>query len=642
MSLFLFVPLFIIAIFLAFYVPGKVVIGSQEKLSSIGSFTVSFILGIILWAWQGYLFGFLHLRWLSYIYLLIFLVLFLKKKYFYFKLPGFKFKNIDLFTILIIIVGIFGQTFQFIRNGQMTASGLFISNNNSVDQVWHLTLVEELVKRFPPFEPGMFGVQLFNYHFWFNLSTAELIRVFHLPIFQTQFNGMYVVGSVLLGLIVFAFVNAIYKSKTFLRLFLFFVYFSGDIVGWFMVFLKNRFDLDAGWLFENGTTFMDSPGRGFGTIISLAGLYLLFVNKQQVSKRNILIIGLLFGSLMGFKVYFAIPLIFGLFCFTLFKVLKKKFPYFFIFIISSILFLIQFLPLNANSGGLFLVPFDIPREFFAQNTFGLSYLDMRWRIYFDHQNYLRLAEYGILMSIGYLFIQFSVKLLGFFPLKKTINKLGLDFYILLYSSLIFSLILGLFFYQRVGGANIWEFFMVSSLILAIIASLNISLYLPKNKIIASLLIIFIIVLVIPRWFNSTYGYLRTDYFSGFHGISNQELMSYDYLKKNTPQDSTVLLIGQKNYILYSSIVNVLTQRNLFLSGAGVGQVITPEIKRRKQIAEIVEFSIDTNLVDTVLQKDNISYIYINANSLSVLPVSTVSSNLREVFSNQAAKIYKVN
>ncbi|MBU2632558.1 hypothetical protein KKG52_02470, partial [Patescibacteria group bacterium] len=278
--------------------------------------------------------------------------------------------------------------------------------------------------------------------------------------------------SILLGLIAYLLANVIFKSKLFIRLFLFFLYFSGDMVGWFMVILRHRFDLNADWLFENGTVLMDSPGRGFATVISLAGFYLLFTNKEQISKKNIFIVGLLFGSLMGFKIYLAIPLIFGLFCMAFFNTIKKNFSYLFIFIIASIFFAIQFLPLNASSGGLFYLPFNIPREFFVQRAFDMSYIDLRLKIYSDHNNYFRLLEYGILMSIGYLLIQFGVKFFGVIPLRKTVKIIGLDLYVFFYSSLIFSFILGLFFFQKIGGANIWEFFLFSSLMLSILASLN--------------------------------------------------------------------------------------------------------------------------------------------------------------------------
>lgn len=641
MEIIFFIPLFIVAIFLAFYVPGRVILGQQKNLSQIGIFATSFILGIVLWGWQGYLFGFLQLRWLSYLYLLIFLAIFFKKKYFSFKIPKFKFKNIDLVALIMVLIGIVGQTMQFVRNGQMTSAGLFISNNNNMDQVWHATLVEELVRRFPPNEPGMYGIPLLNYHFWFNLVTAELVRVFHLPPFATQFNGMYVLGPILLVLIAYSLAGAIFKSRLFLRLFLFFLYFSGDAVGWFMVLLRHRFDLSVGWLFEDGSNLMDSPGRGIAVVISLAGLYLLFKNRQQISRRNIFIIGLLFGSLMGFKIYFAIPFILGLFCLAVFNGIKRNFSSLWIFLIASILFLFQFLPFNVSSGGLFFLPFDIPREFIAQKALNMSYVDQRWTIYLAHYSYFRLVQYGITMSAVYLFVQFGIKLFGFFPLRRTIKTVGLDFYIFLYSSLLTSLVLGLFFYQKVGGANIWEFFMVTSFILAIITSLSLSLYLSGvSKAIAYVLIILIVLFTIPRWINSTLRYFHDDYLLGFHGVPKQELQVYDYLKLKTPENSLVLFADQPNYTYYASVVSILSERNLFLSGMGVGQVLTPEIVERKRDVEIIKSSIDNKQVNTVLKKDNINYIYLY--SSSVLPVSTVSSTLREVFSNESGKIFKVN
>src|ERR1035437_678929 len=109
METILFIIYFIFATFLAFYIPGRVVLGEQKNLSKIGFFAVSYILGIALWAWQGYLFGFLHLRSLSYLYLFVFLGLFIFKRYYSFKLPKINLKKFDWLTIGIAVVGIFGQ-----------------------------------------------------------------------------------------------------------------------------------------------------------------------------------------------------------------------------------------------------------------------------------------------------------------------------------------------------------------------------------------------------------------------------------------------------------------------------------------------------------------------------------------------------
>src|ERR1035437_5909160 len=126
METILFIIYFIFASFLAFYIPGRVILGDQKNLSKIGLFAVSYILGIVLWGWQGYLFGFLQLRNLSYLYLLIFLGLFLFKKYYSSKIPKVELKKLDFITGIMMVVGIIAQVIPYVRTGQQLSSGIFI------------------------------------------------------------------------------------------------------------------------------------------------------------------------------------------------------------------------------------------------------------------------------------------------------------------------------------------------------------------------------------------------------------------------------------------------------------------------------------------------------------------------------------
>ncbi|HUD43918.1 MAG TPA: hypothetical protein VMR41_00035 [Patescibacteria group bacterium] len=650
MNILLFLILFIVSVFLAFYVPGRVLLGKQDSLSRLGIFVTAIILGIVMWGWQGFIFGFLQLRWLSYLYLLIFLFIFIKNGYLKFEFNTLKDKphvllnKIDWVTGGIIILGVIGQIIPFIRSGEMSPSGLFFSSYNTPDHIWHVTLVNELVRRFPPNEPGLYGVALINYHFWFHLVTAELIRVFHLPIFQTQFIGMYTLGPILLGLVAYVFAKAISDSKLFLRLFIFFLYFSGDAAGWFMLLLRQRFDLNVQSLFEDGSKFMDAPGRGFAIIIALAALYLFYKYRQTVLKRrNILILALLLGSLLDFKVYVGIPFLFGLFCLAIYYVIKKQFSYLWLFLTALVIGLVQYLPFNSSSGGITFLPFEIPRAFIAQKVFNLSYIDQRWTIYLQHHNYLRLLQYGVFMTTIYILVMFGIKVFGFVIFKRVIRKVGTPFFILLYSVLFISTVLGLFFYQKVGGANIWEFFMTGSLILAIITSLNLSLFLSQmGRRVVTVIIAIIIIFTIPRWINSVGMYIYDDYFSGFHGVSTSELTAYTFLKDNTPENSTILLIGKNDFLPFSSLASVLSERNLFFSGTGVSQVITPEFLRRQTDTDFIKSSKNNKLVLNVLQKDKVNYVVIENDS----PIATNSPMFRnkllsKVFSNQYSKILKV-
>jgi len=645
MEIITFIPLFIVAIFLAFYIPGRVILGTQDKLSKLGIVAVSIILGIILWGWQGYLLGFLNLRFLSYLYLLVFLIIFIKKKYFFFKVPKISLKKIDLIAVLISAVGIFGQITPFIKTGLISQNGLFISVYNSCDHIWHGALAGELAARFPPNEPGLSGVLLTNYNFWFHLVTGELSRVFHLPLLSVQFAGLYPMASILLAVIGYVFAVNLYNSKLFTRLFLFFLFFSGDAIGWLFSLLNKSLILNLSLGFDDATKFMDTPGYGFSVIIVLAAFYIFFRNKENLSRKNILIIAILIGSLIGFKIYMGIPFLLGFFFLSLFGFIKKNYSYFWIFIIGAILSAIQFLPFNANSGGLFFLLFEVPRGFMAQKALNLGYIDQRWTIYLAKHSYFRLLEYGLFMTTLYLLVQFGVKLIGFFPLKRTSKILGTEFFVLLYSILFSSLVLGLFFYQRIGGGNIWQFFLATSLTLTIFASLNLSILLSKlNKIATISIIILIVIFTIPSWINFVNYYFHADYSPQFHGVSSAELKSYNYLKNNSSENSALLLIDQPSYNnCPASLAKVLTERKLFFSGPGPSQIIMQEYIRREKDVFLIKTQEDDKKVIETLRNDGINYIVIYNNT----PIATNSPLLKnkyldKVFSNEATKIFKVN
>ena len=263
-----------------------------------------------------------------------------------------------------------------------------------------------------------------------------------------------------------------YNSKAFVRFFLFFLFFAGDAIGWFISILNKQLLLNSSFGFDDAVKFMDTPGYGFSLIIVLAGLYVFLKNKQKLSWKNILIVGILIGSLIGFKVYMGIAFLIGFSFLGFFGLLKKKFSYVWIIIVAAFFSALQFLPFNAGSGGLSFLLFEVPRGFIAQKGFGLGFIDQRWTIYLQHHNYFRLFEYGFLITLLYLIVQFGIKFFGFFPSKKAVKILGSDLFVLFYSILISSLILSLFFYQKVGGGNIWQFLLPLSLMLTIFASLK--------------------------------------------------------------------------------------------------------------------------------------------------------------------------
>ncbi len=628
-----------ISFFITFYIPGRVILGNLKIEHKYALPVITFVVGLTLWAWQGYILALLNLRILSYLYLIIFVGIYIYKKYYRdisFSLNLFK--KIDVIVLIIAIFGIAAQILPYLHMGQKTDEGVILKQY-SIDHVWHAGITLDLVDHFPPNEPGMSGIVLIDYHYWFNLITADLIRVFHLPLMPTQFIGIYPLASVLLLFVGYYFAKLIYDNKLFIRLFLFFLFFSGDASMWLTLFLQQKFNLSFASLINNGTKFIDTPAFAYSMIVGLTAFYLIFQEKKKISKKIIIISALLFGSLFEFKIYTGMVFMFGFAALASFALLKKRFDIVLTFILASLFGAFVFFPNVSSSSGLIFLPFEVPRDFITQRTLGFYDWELRWRIYQDHHNYLRIIQYGIYMSGIYLFVQFGLQLIGLIPWKKTLQILSLYRTIPLYMIVISGFILGLFFYQTVGGANIWEFLLPAGFILSLLTALTITTILNgKNKIVRLFVIAIIIIFVIPRWGATAYEDLHKEFLSGFHGISNEEYASYAYLEKNVPKNTIVMVVNHAGHVDLVSHIKIFSGVQLYLSGEGTRQTLTPEILKRRNLLTAVKGEYNENNF-AILNSEKVKYLYYYGE----IPQNMINrKGLTVVFKNKEATIVRID
>src|SRR5258708_1221566 len=73
---FLFFIYFFITIFIAWYLPGNFFLRKvlHDKFQRR---VIATLAGMALWGWQGFIFGYLEMRWLTYFYIIFFLTLYL-------------------------------------------------------------------------------------------------------------------------------------------------------------------------------------------------------------------------------------------------------------------------------------------------------------------------------------------------------------------------------------------------------------------------------------------------------------------------------------------------------------------------------------------------------------------------------------
>ena len=176
---------FVCAIFLSFYLPGFLIISLLKIKSKLTLILLANVLGIIMWAIQGYLFGYLNIRWATYLYLgITSLLAIIGHRFLFVKiysiLPRIIIKN--KITAILITIGIIVQLLPVAGSGLKTESGIIFFGNNAYDGLTHLGFIQSLIGHFPPIEPGSYDLPLRNYHYLSDLVIAEFSRIWKIPI----------------------------------------------------------------------------------------------------------------------------------------------------------------------------------------------------------------------------------------------------------------------------------------------------------------------------------------------------------------------------------------------------------------------------------------------------------------------------
>jgi len=629
---------FWLAVILAFTIPGQVIL-AKLKLSIFQKIILGTIVGMVLWGWQGFLLGYLGVRWASYAYLVIFLLIWLKsvyrRKLFSIRLG---IKKIDFLLTLIVLSGMVVQLSSVWFNGILFDKGLFFCCAHVPDIFLHLALTNELVKHFPPFEPGMYGTYVQNYHYWGNLVISELIRVFNLPLIPIQYQYSTVFLSLFLGFTAIVFGQLINLEKSFIKWLTFFLYFGGDLVFLLLLILGKGMDFGMSSM-EDGAKFLANPPRAFAVVVFFAGLSLFYLWLKRKNLKSGILMALLFGTAIGFKVYIGIFALTGLAALSFYFLLKKDFKMLLPVILTILISAIVYFPVNSNAGGLFYTGLWRFEDFIVQPKLGLQRLELARRIFYDHQNWIRVAiQESIYISL-FTFSIFGSKLFGIFQSKKSISKFPAELNVLLITGIIVSLIGGSFFQQRTGGANTFNFLVNIFIIGSIYTALSCSFWISKvNNKIKIFAVLIIILLTVPRVLNQTYFNFKLIYLKDSNTIENKEIQALDFIKNETAKDS-LILVDYRSFVsdAESPYISFMTNRSSYLSGMG-NELNAHGIDysdRQKNVDYILKKS-DPLLVKNLLLINQIDYI-IMSNTYNL--ESTYSANfLKPVFKNEKFKI----
>lgn len=642
-----FLPIFILALILAWIIPGIIVLGNLFKEKSfLEKLTLATILGMVLWAYQAIIFGYLNLRFLSFVYILIFLIYWLYKTKI--KKPKSvqsktnfslaKFIKSNYLLLSIFILGIFGQLQQFFISGFLFKDGIKMFTSSSDDAFWHTALINQLSTNFPPFQPGLSGELVRNYHYVSNLIVADLIRVLHLPLMPTQYQYTYTLLALLIGLIAYTLGKSLGLSKRGLILIVFLQYFTSDIIYLVSYFAKKAFVFTVHPL-EDGTMFLENPPRAFASIVCLAIVVFLIEFLKKKNTHIGILLTLLAGVVIGLKVHHGFLILSGLGALTLYLLATRQWRLVIYPLLAVAISLLIYLPVNSKAGSPVFVLFDMPKMFIGQEKVGLIRLELARQIYEQHSNWLQVWRIYLMMLVIFLIAEFGIKNIAFIPLKKTIQKLTTPLAIFLYGGITATLILGTFFIQPIAGADIFNFYLSASLFLGVITAVSLDRWLnSKNKLLISILIALILLMTIPRWIYKTT--TVTTYFTKTIPIINsQELKAMKFVKTTVDKNAMILVFNLGQWDSMYPYVSAFTDRKMFLSGQVILGRHGIDIKKRQEIVQQLQNTNNKEEFEKTLREQGITHLYFYSEPKSSLKIPSIPG--KKIFYNNAITIFEL-
>lgn len=657
--LLVFVP---ISVFI-FYVPGFAVSSRvKQELGKLELLVLSFGLGLILFTLLAIFLGFLHLRFLS------ILILILINAWMFYK---YKFHCLDSLTVLwdkrlgtLIILGILVQGLINFPSGYLYKDGLYFWSAQGHDGVRHIAFMEQIKKEFPPTTPVFSEAPLVNYHYFVDIVMGETLRIF--PFFSSwdlYFRFFPVLFSFLITTSTFAFV-AVWKSKQIAYWAVFFTTFTGSF-GWIMQLLKGRSPLGGETVFwaSQINTVIGNPATAVSIILLLTFLLgLKFYLKNNNWKW--FLICLILGSIVsGFKVFGGIVLLSGLVAGSVLDLIfNRKIKLALLSGALGVSNFIVFKSMTSGAGSLLLFePWYLIRTLVVSGD-RLNWIDLELRRQYylslhSIRGYLRVMEYETIAFLLFLFGNIGVRFIGFFDLRKI--RLSDMLAIIISFSMLSAFLIPLLFVQKGLAYNNIQFLEYFILFLGFFAA--ISTYTMLKKISSTTIKFFIMAIIIIFAVPTVLGNLLEFYGPGSAPnakISRQELTALYYLRDHTDAGSVILNApfeqyrsdkGDRPIPIYAwystSYIAATSLRTTYLSDEE--QAITTGYPADGRLGNMNKFFSQKDFAwnRNFLKTNKINYIYLPRKEIQSLDANLLldgeNNQIRKFYENTEVVIYEV-
>lgn len=544
-----------------------------------------------------------------------------------------------ILTILIVLGTIF-QSVIMLKSGMMHDFGIGYWGPLARDGVWHEALVAQLSKNIPPFNPGLSGEILTNYHYFYDLLVS-LIHQLGIPSNFLIYKFFPIFFSILLGIGTYKLANVLFKDKRTSLLAVFFAYF-GSSFGWMVDLIKGKEIGGESAFWANQPVSMNlNPPFAISLIIII--FTLLLINKYLIKPNKLIamLIILMSGTLIGFKVYAGVVLLGGLFILALKRIIfDKDYKFVIIPIVSFLISLVIILPQSKSSLGLIeFNPFWLINTMIdAGDRVGIPNFTARRFAYLGGEKWLHLIALQIICFLIFFIGNIGTRAIGLLAINK--KQLKSDLFILVFAMMGVSFLPPLLFTQKGNAWNIIQFFYYFLFFAGLFGA-----YAVKKL---PLTIAILIILITP--ISSVATFRSWLYPNPPAYLSRQEYDALSFLFKS--EDGVVLkhpfnqgLRGKFKdpypLAVYAdnSYVSAFSGKSVFIEDVEQQIVLNTDYKNRLKDAERFFIEKDLTWSNRFLKESNIRYIYLP--KIYQLPMAEKEYNMEKIFENDEVNIYKV-
>lgn len=622
--------LFVVGVFTFWFLPGIILINAiKVRAEVLTKLVLSIAIGIVLHGLFLYVTGYLNLRFLSYGYLVCAFAYLLKKKK-YLKTAGLSVARaiwgLNKSLLVLLLVGMFLQSIQMWGTGLLSSFGMGFFRVHMQDGIYHLSMIQSMVRSFPPMEPGANGILVTNYHYWSDLVFSDFVRILGIPANHLFFQFLPPLISFMTGLGIICVLRLFTKRTSVFVFALFLNYFGADL-GYLVAWLiHGQFSFEYPVIDNGATQFLNMP-HAVAKLLFFAGIIPLQLWMKEAKWKWGLLTVLIAVVLFGIKVYFALFFALGLFLLGILAFVKfawswakrrenstsdaSLFRQFLLFgVVGAVLALFIYLPPNRGSGGLTYVPLEWPKLMLAEGN--LDWRDWRYKRAVAEIENLKAKQvyYDILAVLITLLAIHGVRIVGFIVTKQTYKELGKETILfLLAPSLIFTF-LGLYTLQVSGNFNVFNFFAMSLAPLTILSAFFYS-SLWRVKYFGPVLVSFLVISTMPRIIFETQKIItsyrdRTDVLY----ISGGEITALKSIDNDYPASCVVASSLNNLEDMNTPYVSYFSNRPAYMSGQRVLETHNaPTVERYNNFRKIFAGN-DAGRIEQELRAKGVCALYL--------------------------------